>query len=405
LIGGKEEKEMEQITLDARERQAIDGEQLTKLISRCDSALGNPFFVAIAEATPSAIKADEYVVKSLGWPNSAGKQMRAAVNIHKRFSTATWADLVPRNFCPAFRMHEFSSHPALPNNILTAAAATFGGHVQEYKESWPLLLREFLIEGGTKDVSTVDHMFRQDAILHRHPSDEIDIPEKIFRKIKFNPDLYSHYKGTGTNPISFAINSGYPYSLCIQNPKLRVFGRLFGIGRNDKAFWKNELEDQDFPRFFKALEILERRTAEEGYDCIRVRVRYDLGPNHRVVNIGWLDFERVQAIDINLEAVLSIRFLVKKGGSIQYYGVRTPNLITIRRRRFKEGDRNFRHISFYDGFPLNTCQNTLNPLLQLASRMENEIYLKGNSFLPLDPILGARLLTDPPERLGDLFFQ
>ena len=387
---------MDRQTALEEQGKAIDIERLVGLVNRCSPALSNPMFVAVVEAAPSPGKADQYVVKQLGWPTKAGMRMRAATNIHLRFPPEVWASLVQKNVCPAFGMFEFSSHPDLPPEMLCNDAVNFGGFTQGLKPEWPLFLRDFLVHTDCKDVTTVDHMFRHDAIILVSHGNDLKIAKELFKGLRFVN--FSSFQRAKIGGSPFAVNPDRPYSFWIQHEKFNIFGQMVGIAHNEKADLEDFYEDREFPRFFKVVEIKERRTTDEGYDRIRMCVRCDLGPDYPRANIGWLDFERVQPIDLNLEAVFAIRFLVKISGSIQYF-TQNPELITIHRRSHE----NLGFRSLFSGPSADVWGNKVKLLYDLAEEMESKIYLKGNSFLPLEPILGARLLTDPPDRLGDLF--
>lgn len=388
-----------QTEAEKKQSEVIDAERLDALVRRCGEALYNPMFVAIAEAAPSPWKADQYVTRQLGWLNDVGVKMRAAANIHLRFPQEVWANLVPRKFCPAFGMFNFSSHPNLPDNMLCSSAVNFGGQTIEHKPTWPLLLREFLIHVGENDVSTVDHMFRHDAISTVPHGNERRIIGRLFEGRRYQHEVpFGPQAKIGENP--FAIQRDHPYDFGFQTGKLNIHGRMVGVVHNDKADMEDFFEDVAFPRFFKILEIQERRTADEGYDRIRICARCDLGPKYAKANRGWLKFERVQPIDVNLEGVFTYQYQVG-GGHIQYI-IRNPDLIIVRRRSHGEfGHSGFRNL--VKGPSSNAWSEKIEPLYNLAREMEERIYYKGNGSMPLEQVLGSHLILTPPERLADMF--
>lgn len=364
---------------------------------------------AIVEAAPSPKAADEHVL-TLGWSNETARKVRCAVRARQKCKPGQWSEMSSTSARPATEMFKFGpappvfqTQPDFPYNLKASSVFTMAGQSVSHADA-PFFLREIAKQDHTSPLTSVDgrgeyYKMPQTADLASWPFDFSEEDGEVYAS---NLPV-----GIGRNQSAWGIACGY------HGAKMRARTCLLMV---PSRFIKNP-----FPEFYKVADF--EQTWENGHDRQRMRVcvRADFGPKRRERSgdsfWGWVDFERATDIHYSVYYATQARFNVWLGGKVtlnnEFYRLGGPRLVEHWKGR-PAGVGPFYSYDVYDNWILKAVQTatadhwqTLCAIYRTDEnrRWKDGMLAKHVEYPTIERFAGLSLLTDPPDRLSDLFIK
>lgn len=380
-----------------------DKASLQELLRGADDVLDHPMLRVIVEAAPSPDEAYRHIT-DLGWDAGIARKVRLAARARKKVPKDVWDREYVSSMRPADAMFRFGSFtPPLSKTHFTAMGNQhstvfwFGG-AEIPCDTWPFFLREFRLIGQEDLVTTVD--FRGGGqLFSRSASSALEAKLWNWSGGK-QPLLYAKGKsGQGSDFVIRITDANQALFYLYWPPEGSIYSQIKQMN----------VPGELFPRFYKAVQVersYSRSLPGEGaeYESVRVLVRLDINPANQWKVPGGMGeawYERLIPVSRAARAVLRLKYAITGEWGLSLDNPHNEN-----------AHLQYLGVEYAQGWPGRNAWPHIDESTELVKAMATlhvdltkmlERAYSPRPFIPLETVAGFSLVTDPPQRLSDLF--